>query len=102
MHLLSIYYAEYDFLLVINTTIFLQDYKEKQREKHRHLAVYPCKLKILPEHIFNSRDPIVLGVNVEAGTLRVGTPIIVPAKGVRYFNLSFNLNKYKASAIKLW
>lgn len=61
---------------------FHQDYKEKQREKFKHLAVYPCKLKILPEHIFNTRDPIVIGVNIEAGTLRMGTPIVVPAKEV--------------------
>ena len=44
--------------------------------------MYPCKLKILPDHIFNTRDPIVFGVNIESGTLRIGTPIIVPDKGV--------------------
>lgn len=48
----------------------------------RHVAVFPCKLRILPQFIFNSRDPIVMGVTVEAGVLRQGTPLCVPSKGV--------------------
>ncbi|XP_071951297.1 eukaryotic translation initiation factor 5B-like [Antedon mediterranea] len=54
--------------------------KRKKREEFKHVAVFPCKLRILPQHIFNSRDPIVMGVIVEAGQLKVGTPICVPAK----------------------
>lgn len=38
--------------------------------------------QILPQFIFNSRDPIVMGVIVEAGIVREGTPICVPSKGV--------------------
>lgn len=32
--------------------------------------------------IFNKRDPIVLGVTVDAGILRTGTPLCVPSKEV--------------------
>lgn len=32
--------------------------------------------------MFNSRDPIVMGVTVEAGIIKEGTPICVPSKGV--------------------
>ena len=49
----------------------------------RHVAVFPVKLKVLPQFIFNSRDPIVMGVTVEAGVLKQGTPLCVPSKGVR-------------------
>lgn len=48
----------------------------------RHIAVFPCKLKILPQFIFNSRDPIVMGVVVEAGQVKQGTPMCVPSKNV--------------------
>ena len=48
----------------------------------RHIAVFPCKLRILPQFIFNSRDPIVMGVIVESGVVKQGTPVCVPTKGV--------------------
>ncbi|XP_033114033.1 eukaryotic translation initiation factor 5B-like [Anneissia japonica] len=54
--------------------------KRKKRDEFKHVAVFPCKIRVLPQHIFNSRDPIVMGVVVEAGQLKVGTPICVPAK----------------------
>ena len=38
-------------------------------------AVFPCILK--PIAIFRMKDPIVLGVNVLKGQLRIGTPICV-------------------------
>lgn len=43
-------------------------------------ALFP--LQILPQFIFNSRDPIVMGVMVESGIVKVGTPICVPSKEV--------------------
>lgn len=39
-------------------------------------------LQILPQFIFNSRDPIVIGVMVENGIVKEGTPICVPSKEV--------------------
>ncbi|XP_050208727.1 uncharacterized protein LOC126659484 [Mercurialis annua] len=41
-------------------------------------AVFPCTLKIIPGCIFRLNDPIILGVEVVQGILRVGTPICVP------------------------
>lgn len=40
-------------------------------------------LSFLLQFVFNSRDPIVCGVMVEAGVVREGTPICVPSKDVR-------------------
>lgn len=61
---------------------YRSDLKEKNREMYKHAAVFPCKLKILPQFIFNSRDPIVVGVSIEAGVLKEGTPLCVPSKDV--------------------
>ncbi|XP_043202622.1 eukaryotic translation initiation factor 5B-like [Amphibalanus amphitrite] len=57
-----------------------EDLKNKKREEHKHIAVFPCKIRVLPQFIFNSRDPIVMGVSVEAGIVKTGTPICVPSK----------------------
>lgn len=54
--------------------------KKENQEKNRHLAVFPCKLRVLPQYIFNSRDPIICGVIVEDGFVKLGTPICVPSK----------------------
>jgi translation initiation factor 5B len=59
---------------------YRSDLKEKNREMYKSAAVFPCKLKILPQFIFNSRDPIVVGVSIEAGVLKEGTPLCVPTK----------------------
>ncbi|CAF3906438.1 unnamed protein product [Rotaria sp. Silwood2] len=54
--------------------------KKENQEKFRHLAVFPCKLRVLPQYVFNSRDPIICGVLVEDGFVRLGAPICVPSK----------------------
>jgi translation initiation factor 5B len=35
----------------------------------------------LPQHVFNQKDPIIVGVEVVEGILKVGTPLCVPAIG---------------------
>ncbi|KAF2353575.1 Small GTP-binding protein domain [Trinorchestia longiramus] len=59
---------------------FLEEHKRRKQEEHRSVAIFPCKLKVLPTAIFNKRDPIVLGVTVEHGVLRTGTLLCVPSK----------------------
>ncbi|CAL9229659.1 unnamed protein product [Arabidopsis halleri] len=38
-------------------------------------AIFPCVLRILPNCVFNKDDPVVLGVLVVYGFIKVGTPI---------------------------
>ncbi|XP_038854165.1 eukaryotic translation initiation factor 5B-like [Salvelinus namaycush] len=76
-----VFSAEIIYHLFDAFTKYREDYKKAKQDEFKHIAVFPTKLKILPQFIFNSRDPIVMGVNVEAGVLRQGTPICVPSKG---------------------
>ncbi|XP_075419349.1 eukaryotic translation initiation factor 5B [Tenrec ecaudatus] len=75
-----IFSAEIIYHLFDAFTKYRQDYKKQKQEEFKHIAVFPCKMKILPQFIFNSRDPIVMGVTVEAGQVRQGTPMCVPSK----------------------
>ena len=59
---------------------YKEDLKQKAKDKHRHVAMFPCKLRILPNCIFKSREPIIIGVTVEAGIVKSGTQICVPSK----------------------
>ncbi|XP_066563025.1 eukaryotic translation initiation factor 5B isoform X2 [Amia ocellicauda] len=76
-----IFSAEIIYHLFDAFTKYREDYKKQKQDEFKHIAVFPCKLRILPQFIFNSRDPIVMGVTVEAGVIRQGTPLCVPSKG---------------------
>jgi translation initiation factor 5B len=55
---------------------------ERKRREFERIAIFPCKLRIMPNCIFNTRDPIVVGVVVEAGIIKSGTPLTIPSKSV--------------------
>ncbi|XP_066517272.1 eukaryotic translation initiation factor 5B isoform X2 [Hoplias malabaricus] len=76
-----IFSAEIIYHLFDAFTKYREDYKKQKQDEFKNIAVFPCKLRILPQFIFNSRDPIVMGVTVEAGILKTGTPLCVPSKG---------------------
>uniref|UniRef100_A0A7N6B6S9 Eukaryotic translation initiation factor 5B n=1 Tax=Anabas testudineus TaxID=64144 RepID=A0A7N6B6S9_ANATE len=76
-----IFSAEIIYHLFDAFTKYREDYKKAKQDEFKHIAVFPVKLRILPQFIFNSRDPIVMGVTVEAGVLKQGTPLCVPSKG---------------------
>jgi translation initiation factor 5B len=54
-------------------TAYINDIKEERKQNEGKLAVFPCILK--PVAFFNKKDPVVLGVDVVEGLLRLGTPI---------------------------
>lgn len=77
-----IFTADIIYHLFDSFTKYRDDFKKQKREEFKHIAVFPCKLRIMPQYIFNSRDPIVVGVIVEAGFLKDGTLLCVPSKEV--------------------
>ncbi|KAM6958625.1 eukaryotic translation initiation factor 5B [Tautogolabrus adspersus] len=76
-----IFWAEIIYHLFDAFTKYREDYKKAKQDEYKNIAVFPAKLRVLPQFIFNSRDPIVMGVSVDAGVLRQGTPLCVPSKG---------------------
>ncbi|XP_068628199.1 eukaryotic translation initiation factor 5B [Battus philenor] len=76
----KIFAADIIYHLFDKFTAYREELKQRKREEFKHIAVFPCKLKVLPQFVFNSRDPIVMGVMVEAGIVKEGTPICVPSK----------------------
>ncbi|XP_010471841.1 PREDICTED: eukaryotic translation initiation factor 5B-like isoform X1 [Camelina sativa] len=59
---------------------YIENIKEEKKKESAEEAVFPCVLKILPNCVFNKKDPIVLGVDVVEGILKIGTPICVPGR----------------------
>ena len=84
----TIFTADIIYHLFDKFIAYRDELKKKRQEEFKHIAVFPCKLRVLPNCIFNSRDPIVCGVSVESGFVKVGTPICVPSQQVSCCNVN--------------
>lgn len=64
-------------------TAYQEKLLEEKRKIHANDAVFPCVLKTL--QIINKRSPMIIGVDVVEGAVKIGTPICVvkpdPATG---------------------
>ncbi|KAK1349935.1 eukaryotic translation initiation factor 5B [Hamiltosporidium tvaerminnensis] len=76
--------------------------KEKIKKENLLEIIYPVKLKILPNCVFNKRSPLILGVCVEQGILKIGTPVCVfKEEIIKLGNVtSIELNKKKVEEAK--
>ena len=62
-------------------TEYQEELIRKKREEFKHTAVFPCKLRVMPNKVFVKRSGLIMsGVIVEAGVVKTGTPICVPSK----------------------
>ena len=50
---------------------------EQKKKDAAPMAVFPCVLKMVPQAIFNKRSPIIMGVDVVEGILKIGSPLCV-------------------------
>merc|ERR1712013_46409 len=89
----KIFQADIIYHLFDRFTEYQADIVKKKKEQFGKIAVFPCKLKMMPDHIYTRRDPIVAGVKVEAGIIKCGTPLCVPSKEFIYLGICTSLQK---------
>ncbi|KAL2153103.1 hypothetical protein VTH82DRAFT_4258 [Thermothelomyces myriococcoides] len=70
---IKIFTADIIYHLFDAFTKHIKEQNEKKKEESKMLAVFPCELK--PVAVFNKTNPIVVGVDVVEGSLRINTPI---------------------------
>ncbi|KAL7785970.1 hypothetical protein V8C37DRAFT_393030 [Trichoderma ceciliae] len=70
---IRIFTADIIYHLFDDFTKHMNEMLEKKKEESKMLAVFPCVLK--PVAIFNKTAPIVIGVDVVEGQLKINTPI---------------------------
>jgi translation initiation factor 5B len=75
-----IFKADIIYHLFDQFTAYMNGLVEQKRKDMAPAAVFPCVLRIVPGCVFNKREPIILGVDVVDGVLRVGTPLAVPSQ----------------------
>ncbi|XP_071689465.1 eukaryotic translation initiation factor 5B-like [Rutidosis leptorrhynchoides] len=59
---------------------YVDNLKKEKKKQADEDVVFPCVLKIMPDCGFNKKDPIILGVHVIEGILKIGTPICIPQR----------------------
>ncbi|KAF2450294.1 hypothetical protein P171DRAFT_468665 [Karstenula rhodostoma CBS 690.94] len=69
----KIFEADIIYHLFDKFTAHMKQLEEQRKEDSKMLAVFPCVLS--PIAVFNKKDPIVLGVDVTEGSLKITTPI---------------------------
>ncbi|KAF5860732.1 Translation Initiation Factor 5B [Aspergillus alliaceus] len=69
----KIFTADIIYHLFDDFTKHIAELTEKRKEESKLLAVFPCVLR--PVAVFNKKDPIVIGVDVVEGSLRMHTPL---------------------------
>jgi len=81
----KIFEADIIYHLFDKFTAHMKSLEEQRKEDSKMLAVFPCVLA--PVAVFNKKDPIVVGVDVIEGNLRLLTPICAikknPVTGVK-------------------
>jgi translation initiation factor 5B len=77
-----IFTAEIIYHLFDQFSAFMNGLNEQRRAEAEAIAMFPVVLKILPQHIFNKKDPIVMGVDIVEGSLRLGTVLTIPSLGL--------------------
>lgn len=70
---IKIFTADIIYHLFDDFTKHMEQLKEEKKEEKKMSAVFPCVLS--PIAVFNKKDPIVVGVDVIEGSLRLLTPI---------------------------
>uniref|UniRef100_A0A2P2JHH8 Eukaryotic translation initiation factor 5B n=1 Tax=Rhizophora mucronata TaxID=61149 RepID=A0A2P2JHH8_RHIMU len=76
----KIFIADIIYHLFDQFKAYIDNLKDEKKKEASDDAVFPCVLKILPNCIFNKKDPIVLGVDILEGLVKVGTPICIPQR----------------------
>ncbi|KAF2817089.1 P-loop containing nucleoside triphosphate hydrolase protein [Mytilinidion resinicola] len=81
----KIFEADIIYHLFDKFTAHMKSLEEQRKEDSKMLAVFPCVLA--PVAVFNKKDPIVIGVDVIDGNLRLLTPVCAikknPVTGVK-------------------
>jgi translation initiation factor 5B len=76
-----IFTAEIIYHLFDQFSAYMNGLTEARRKEAETVAMFPCVVKILKDNVFRNKDPIIMGVEIVEGTLRVGTLLTIPATG---------------------
>lgn len=75
---IKIFTANIIYHLFDDFTLYVKKCQDERKVDDGNKAVFPCILEMVKGACFNQKSPIVIGINVKEGILRVGTPLCIP------------------------
>ncbi|KAF4697576.1 hypothetical protein FOZ60_004448 [Perkinsus olseni] len=63
--------------LVEELKMYLEEKEAERQREEAAMAVFPCVVSIVPSLVLSRKPPLHLGLYVEEGVLRIGTPLCV-------------------------
>ena len=75
---IKIFTAKIIYHLFDEFTAYVKRCQDDRKGELGQKAVFPCIIEMVRDACFNRSQPIIIGVNVLEGVLKVGTPLIVP------------------------
>lgn len=77
---IKIFEANIIYHLFDEFTAYVKSCRDERKGDEGGKAVFPCIIEMVKGAVFNSKSPLVLGVNVIGGILKIGTPLCIPDK----------------------
>lgn len=91
----KIFLADIIYHLFDQFKAYIDNLKEEKKKETAEDAVFPCVLQIMPNCVFNKKDPIILGVDVLEGILKVIFSSYNHVHGVSFFSIDRLKISYK-------
>jgi len=79
---IKVFTANIIYHLFDDFTAYVQKCKDERKSEDGNKAVFPAIIEMVKGACFNTKSPIVIGVNVKEGVLRNGTPLCIPDRGM--------------------
>ena len=92
-----IFSADIIYHLFDQFSAFMNNIVAERRKKAEEIAVWPVVLKILPQHIFNKKDPMIFGVDVVDGAYAFDSPSCHRCSNAIYFRYAQDRNSFMYS-----
>lgn len=73
----KIFTADIIYHLTDMWTKHYEEFMKNKRSDNAETAIFPVVLEVLPQHIIRVKDPIIIGVRIVEGILKIGTPLCV-------------------------
>ncbi len=99
----TIYTADIIYNLFDMFETHMDNVRKRKRDEASDDAVFPSISEILPSNIYNKKNPIVMGVKVLEGQLKVGTPLVVQRGPTEWFDIGrvVDIRKGEGQQVKI-